>query len=389
MSKVALCYRPEDCRDAAARLCEYLAAGLGASRLVRDTASLEQAPDCDVVVVIIGEGWLAACDPEGRRRLADPADPVRAQIERALGAGAAVIPVLLGRTRMPQPQELPPSLAELSFQNGMRLRADPDFRKDAARLLRAIRTPALRGTLAKPRGTLAAALARGRDGAVAGALLGAAGVVVCLALKADRELSNVLLSAWPLVWLAVWWRKRRGRAALQACFLLPFVLAPVMLIAASGFLLFAIVGDLLLPEEQWHRLVHVFVSILWCASCGGATGAVLGAAASARRAGAIRAGSSEARHATGAVRRAAVLGGLLGCAVSSAPGGAVVLASPEMLTVQKPFIPPALFVIEFLCFPASVVLLGTLAGLVGTALERRGSHQRSAATPTSPAASKA
>ena len=154
MSKVAVCYRPEDSRDVAARLCDRLTEEFGAARVVRGTTLLEPISGSDVVVVIIGQGWLTPVDADGQRRIDDPADNIRIQVERGLAAGAMVIPALLGGTQMPRPEQLPPSLAQLSFQNGMQLRPDPDFHKDVARLLKAIRDRPLPGTPGRGRGNL-------------------------------------------------------------------------------------------------------------------------------------------------------------------------------------------------------------------------------------------
>lgn len=66
MSKVAVCYRPEDSRDVAARLCDRLTEEFGAARVVRGTTLLEPISGSDVVVVIIGQGWLTPVDADGQ-----------------------------------------------------------------------------------------------------------------------------------------------------------------------------------------------------------------------------------------------------------------------------------------------------------------------------------
>ena len=215
MSRVAVSYRPEDSRDVAARLCDRLTEAFGAARVVRGTTLLEPISGSDVVVVIIGQGWLTPVDADGRRRIDDPADHIRIQVERGLAAGAMVIPALLGGTQMPRPEQLPPSLAQLSFQNGLQLRPDPDFHKDVARLLNAIRNRPLPGTPGSGRGNLPALLASGRNGALAGALLALVFWVFWFEINptfsAARAPDLVSLGLWPLGWLVVWWRSRRTR----------------------------------------------------------------------------------------------------------------------------------------------------------------------------------
>src|ERR1700758_2780596 len=50
----------------------------------------EQVAQCDVLVLIIGKGWIDARDESGARRLDNPADFVRIEIESALAQGKRV-----------------------------------------------------------------------------------------------------------------------------------------------------------------------------------------------------------------------------------------------------------------------------------------------------------
>jgi hypothetical protein len=50
---------------------------------------------CDVLLAVIGPNWLETPDEGGRRRLDDPDDYVRVEVETALGRG---IPVVVSRT---------------------------------------------------------------------------------------------------------------------------------------------------------------------------------------------------------------------------------------------------------------------------------------------------
>lgn len=73
----------------------------------------EALSTADVVLVIIGPGWLLARDPAGRRRLDQPDDWVRLEIELALSSDKVVIPVAFGE-RVPTRKELPPSIGALA-----------------------------------------------------------------------------------------------------------------------------------------------------------------------------------------------------------------------------------------------------------------------------------
>jgi uncharacterized protein len=80
-----------------------------------------QVERCDVLLAVIGKGWLAATDEAGRRRLDDPNDLVRVEIQSALQHGKEVIPVLVNEGRMPRAEELPEALKPLARRNAVRL----------------------------------------------------------------------------------------------------------------------------------------------------------------------------------------------------------------------------------------------------------------------------
>src|SRR5262249_38379475 len=86
---------------------------------------------------IIGPNWLTATDERGSRRLDDPDDLVRLEIEAALARGVRVIPILVEGAVMPGRQDLPESLAGLARRNALLIRHD-SFRSDAGRLVTAI-----------------------------------------------------------------------------------------------------------------------------------------------------------------------------------------------------------------------------------------------------------
>jgi hypothetical protein len=53
----------------------------------------EQAAECEIMLAMVGRNWLTATDSAGRRRLDNPEDFVRIEIESALNLGKLVIPV--------------------------------------------------------------------------------------------------------------------------------------------------------------------------------------------------------------------------------------------------------------------------------------------------------
>ena len=73
----------------------------------------------------------------GRRRLDDPDDFVRLEIEAALTRNVRVIPILVDGARMPRPDQLPPSLAKLARRQALEL-SPSRFEFDTSRLLQVL-----------------------------------------------------------------------------------------------------------------------------------------------------------------------------------------------------------------------------------------------------------
>lgn len=149
MADVFLSYRREDSRSATGRLADHLQATLGAERVFRDVASITPGLDFEaalqrgiggarVVLAIIGPRWLDARDAGGARRLDDPLDMVRRELEAALAAGVPIVPVLVEGARMPPAHALPPSLAAFARSQAITL-DDEGWHDDARRLMAILR----------------------------------------------------------------------------------------------------------------------------------------------------------------------------------------------------------------------------------------------------------
>ena len=97
---------------------------------------------CDVLLAVIGDHWLDARYEDGpkrdQRRLDDPYDIVRIEIESALARGIPVVPLLVGRNAMPAEADLPNGLKELAYRNAAEVRSGPDFRGQVDRLIRGL-----------------------------------------------------------------------------------------------------------------------------------------------------------------------------------------------------------------------------------------------------------
>lgn len=97
----------------------------------------DQVDQCDVLLAVIGRGWLEATDENGKRRLQLDNDFVRIEIESALKLGKRVIPVLVNNADMPKPDTLPETLKPLTRRNAVRLTHDR-FKADTQGLIKVL-----------------------------------------------------------------------------------------------------------------------------------------------------------------------------------------------------------------------------------------------------------
>jgi hypothetical protein len=150
---IFISYRRDDSRETVGRLHDALSRGFDPACIFLDVAGQVPGEDyrtvigraldaAEVVLVVIGPRWLDITDAEGRRRLDDPEDMVRIEVESALQRGKQVIPVLVQGATMPADEALPATLVALAFRMASPLRPDPDFRTDLLRLVDALRAHA-------------------------------------------------------------------------------------------------------------------------------------------------------------------------------------------------------------------------------------------------------
>jgi hypothetical protein len=74
-----------------------------------------------VLVALIGRQWASLTDEEGERRLNNPNDFVRFEVQTALERGVRVIPVLVDGARPLQQKQLPAELHKLARLNALEL----------------------------------------------------------------------------------------------------------------------------------------------------------------------------------------------------------------------------------------------------------------------------
>jgi formylglycine-generating enzyme required for sulfatase activity len=145
MPKLFISYRRNDSADATGRLHDRLKAHFGEESLFYDVDSIPIGLDfrkyigdavgqCDVLLAVIGDDWVTASN-DGQRRLENPNDLVRVEIETALARGIPVVPVLVGKARMPDKSDLPGDLERLADRNAAEVRSGADFDGHAVRLI--------------------------------------------------------------------------------------------------------------------------------------------------------------------------------------------------------------------------------------------------------------
>lgn len=148
---IFISYRRSDNRSATERIYDRLKTKFGKDLVFKDASSilggtdfaerLEQAvSQCKVLLVIIGKTWLTVTNADGSRRLDNPEDWVRIEIETALNRGIPVIPVLIEGAKMPSKSELPESLQRLARRHYVEIGNDPRFVDDTNRLVADIRS---------------------------------------------------------------------------------------------------------------------------------------------------------------------------------------------------------------------------------------------------------
>lgn len=146
MSRIFISYRRDDSADVTGRIFDRLIAHFNKDNVFKDVDSIPYGVNfekhlasvveqCEVVLVVIGPRWVDITGDTGQRRLDDPGDYVRIEVETALKRDIPVIPLLVKGAPIPAPDELPPGIAELALRNGMPVRRDPDFHTDVDRLI--------------------------------------------------------------------------------------------------------------------------------------------------------------------------------------------------------------------------------------------------------------
>jgi hypothetical protein len=121
---IFLSYRRGDTQWAARGIYDRLVDRYGRRNVFRDLDAIppgvrfreyveKKISESDVLILLIGKAWASYADETGRRRLEQPRDPVRLEVEAALRLGLPIIPVRVEGAPMPTEGDLVPSIIDL------------------------------------------------------------------------------------------------------------------------------------------------------------------------------------------------------------------------------------------------------------------------------------
>lgn len=150
MAKIFISYRRIDSAYVTGVVRDQLASHLPGCEVFFDVDSIPYGIDfrshlensvsqCDILLAVIGKSWLTAADGQGQRRIDDPNDAVRVEVETALNRKIPLIPLFIENVDVPRSDQLPASIRGLVGRNGMFVRPPPDFNRDVADVIHAVK----------------------------------------------------------------------------------------------------------------------------------------------------------------------------------------------------------------------------------------------------------
>ena len=148
MPQIAISYRRADSEAMTGRIFDRLTAHYGKEAIFRDIDDIPAGKDfrqhinetllkTGVLLAIVGPKWLGAARG-GLERINEESDPVRVEVETALRRRLPIIPILIGNTRMPGSDQLPPSLKDFAFRNAVKIDTGRDFDYHIEHLIKSI-----------------------------------------------------------------------------------------------------------------------------------------------------------------------------------------------------------------------------------------------------------
>lgn len=149
MSRIFINYRRQDSEGYVGRLYDHLTELFERGDIFMDIEAIKPGQDfvetlenavaqCDVFLAVIGPHWLDSADANGQRRLDLWNDFVRIELATALKHGKIVIPLLVGRAQMPNPDSLPDDIKLLARRNAFEI-SHNRFKADVERLAKSLK----------------------------------------------------------------------------------------------------------------------------------------------------------------------------------------------------------------------------------------------------------
>jgi uncharacterized protein YqjF (DUF2071 family) len=143
--KIFISYRRDDSAGWAGRVYDRVSTEFGPENCFMDVEGLQAGENfdtkiidvvskADVSLVMIGPNWFLQNPTSGLRRIDQPGDWVRKEVETALASGSTVIPLLVQGAHSPRRSELPESLQDLGRKESFPLDMK-SFRDDLDRLM--------------------------------------------------------------------------------------------------------------------------------------------------------------------------------------------------------------------------------------------------------------
>ena len=145
MAKILISYRRSDSDVFAGRVHDRIVSRYGEQSVFIDVDNIPFGKDfrvhiqqelakADAILVIVGPKWLGLAKG-GHSRIMEATDPVRIELETALSRGVPTIPILVGNTSMPKPEQLPETLKDFAFLNAAQVDTSRDFHRDLNRVI--------------------------------------------------------------------------------------------------------------------------------------------------------------------------------------------------------------------------------------------------------------
>ncbi len=145
MSQIVISYRRSDSEAMTGRIHDCLVDHYGEEAVYRDLESVPLGKDyrshirgairrADLLIAVVGPKWSGP-KRGGGKRIKEPKDTVRAEIEAAIEHRVPIIPVLVHDAEMPVAADLPADIREFAYQNAAVIDAGQDFRTHMDRLI--------------------------------------------------------------------------------------------------------------------------------------------------------------------------------------------------------------------------------------------------------------